>query len=431
MVPPASGEMREGGRAAEPERDEPDDDPPLSAAELAATRYVVFGGGGGSVLALLGALRCLRRRGLGELRGAAGVSAGALAALAVCAGAPPAALEELANDFAGLDILAAPDVARLVGSCGLDDGGRLRQLIAAVLARCGLADRTTFADLQRLTGRRLVCVNTELRSGRAFAWDAERTPDAPLRDGLYASMCLPMLLVPLRRGDETHVDGGVVCPIPHGYFPPAETLALALRGALPPPPFARVDRFLAATVLAGLRRMDELQRQLELGAPGLRRRRIDVGAVRPDCLLRLDPRLIAEADAELTWRLDCQGCHGAQRFTTPPARAASECRRSASTTPGPARSARPPRRRPPPRCPRCPRCPRRRPRRRRRRPHLPPSRRRGPARPRGAPRCPTRPWPRWPPGWTGWTGTCARPSAGWRWRWRWRWRPRCWRWRRS
>jgi predicted acylesterase/phospholipase RssA len=213
----------------------------LGPDDVASTRYMAFGGGGAAGILFIGAMAALERHGLRrhELRGAVGTSAGALFALATCAGTSYATLAQIVADDHGTDLFSNVDVARLVNGLGLDDGTQLRQLIDMVLVRSGLVSGTTFDDLLRLTGRQSVCVGTNLDRGEAFVWCTDSTPHECVADAMYASMCIPMMFVPPVFRGETHVDGCLAMSPLVGHFPLEQTLVLELRH-----PHARAPRSL-------------------------------------------------------------------------------------------------------------------------------------------------------------------------------------------
>lgn len=277
----------------------------LGPDDIAATRYMAFGGGGAAGILLVGALAALERHGLriADLRGAVGSSAGALFALAVCAGIPRATLTRIISDHHGTDLLSNVDVARLVNGLGLDDGSRLRGLIDTVLVNSGLASTTTFADLLRLTGRSFACVSTNLDRGEAFVWCADNTPDERVADAVYASMCIPMMFVPAIFRGETHVDGCLAMSLPVAHFPLAETLVIELRHPHGPPLQRSLSVYMASLSHMILDTVSKLIRQT---APPEHLHRILILDHEVKQWLRIDKQVMRTGDALMTWLLSPQ-----------------------------------------------------------------------------------------------------------------------------
>lgn len=203
----------------------------LAEEELRSARYLCFAGGASAGLLYIGAVRGLERYGLSlsKLQGAAGTSVGALMAFCVCAGTPLDVVEEVTLHTDTKSMMKV-DVARAVnGMLALNDGRALRAFIEHLMERSGLSRKSTFADLLRLTGRRLMCVSTNITLGESFLWSPETTPRESILDALYSSMCIPVLFSPHEREDGLHVDGCLTTNIPTECFPKEETIFVMLR----------------------------------------------------------------------------------------------------------------------------------------------------------------------------------------------------------
>jgi NTE family protein len=153
--------------------------PALRDAPARRTADGIFSGGGIKGLAFAGALAASEQAGYGNWHELAGTSAGAITAMALAAGYDAAALQSSldAFDFASLADYGSPihllgAIRDLVLHESLVEGDALGAWIRGLLERSpsGVGPDVTFAELQRLTGRTLVVVGTDLAHGRVVAF---------------------------------------------------------------------------------------------------------------------------------------------------------------------------------------------------------------------------------------------------------------------
>ena len=196
--------------------------------------YVSFASAGTRGAAYVGLLEALEdhlpdheawRRGL---RGVAGTSAGALAALVLALGLDRDARRAVLTASTGA-VLRSPDIALLLQRFGLEEGRAFRELVRDVLAKGGLSAECTLADLKRLLRIDFVCVTTDLRDGRPLFLRAQTAPDTLVCDAVYASCCVPFVFTPQRLGEALCVDGCLSCSLPE-VFDEAATLFVVVEG---------------------------------------------------------------------------------------------------------------------------------------------------------------------------------------------------------
>ena len=203
--------------------------------EMCECPYVCVGGCGTRAAFFYGLLEYLQGKDRydefhAQLRGAAGTSSGSMVALAILVGANPAAMAESALLLAREHETAAPamNVHALLDGYGLDEGEVLQHIIDSLLSAMGLSPRTTFAGLRKLTQRTFVVCTTNLHRMEPFYFSPDATPDVPLREAMYMSMCLPFIFKPRRFRGEIHVDGGMTANIPIDAFRDQAPLVLGL-----------------------------------------------------------------------------------------------------------------------------------------------------------------------------------------------------------
>ena len=202
---------------------------------LQDTEYLCVSGGGIRGFCFLGAFLYIERHVnyhafLRRLRGAVGTSVGTIIALCcVCNVLPKRMHDELlASGFT--NVAGRFDFNLLYSELGLDNGDQLRSIIAVVIAMCGLAPEVTFGELYQLTTKRFVCCVTDLSNCECIYIDHSTHPRLPVRDGMYMSMTLPLVLRPMELDGNLIVDGCLTSAVPLDVFPVEKTFCLCIDG---------------------------------------------------------------------------------------------------------------------------------------------------------------------------------------------------------
>ncbi|GAA1960985.1 patatin-like phospholipase family protein [Microbacterium deminutum] len=158
---------------------------------------LTLSGGGAYGAAHVGVLQELRERGI-RPRVVSGTSSGALVAAAYAADVALESIERAARAFRWSSIARMSLAPRL----GLLDTGALTDAIHRTLGEDPLIE-----DLPL----RFAAVATDLRTRRAVVIDR-----GPLNVALRATIAVPGLLPPVRRGSQVLMDGGMVDNVPVG-----------------------------------------------------------------------------------------------------------------------------------------------------------------------------------------------------------------------
>jgi len=216
---------------------------PEATIELAGVTHVVLSGGGIRGLCYLGMLKAiedaLRARGssyahfVDGLEVCVGTSIGALVALLLALELPVAALHFVQRP----DGTVASDM--LPEMCGdvfrqraLDDGESLVHMAQTLLRQRHFSTSITLKELHRCTGKRLVCVATDVGRLVAVYLDANTAPTMAVADAVAASMRVPLLYAPHEVGDRVLADGCLMDNFPLSAcagVDPARVLALRTR----------------------------------------------------------------------------------------------------------------------------------------------------------------------------------------------------------
>lgn len=220
--------------------------------------YMSFGGGGTYGLMYVGMHRAMHTHisnifdessedFFEQIKGFAGISAGALAALAFLLNISSETLLEI-YDEKQFSAVGALDVAQLVQHYGLNRGEALQTIIRRVLACGGISENATFADLRRLLRRDFVCVATDVHTSSAVYFSANKTPNVRVAEAIYMSMTIPFLFVPRQHNDMYMIDGGMSVQIPNA-FPPEETLFVDIDWSSLVRPVANLQEYCIACLM--------------------------------------------------------------------------------------------------------------------------------------------------------------------------------------
>lgn len=189
-------------------------------------RNLVFEGGGVRGIAHTGALRVLAGRGLLDgVRRAGGTSAGAISALLFALGYTPDEQQDIfrSTGFAKFmdDSLGfLRDFRRLWREFGWHKGDFFTKWAGSLVeAKLG-SSRATFGDLRRVGRPDLYITGTNLSTGYAETFSAERHAAMPLAAALRISMSIPLFFRAVRHGPrgDVYVDGGVLANYPVKLF---------------------------------------------------------------------------------------------------------------------------------------------------------------------------------------------------------------------
>ncbi|MFU8855568.1 MAG: patatin-like phospholipase family protein [Deferrisomatales bacterium] len=189
-------------------------------------RNLVFEGGGVRGIAYVGAMKVLEQRGaLDHVRRVGGASAGAINALIHALGFPIAEQQQLLSStdfrrFLDDSFGVIRDVRRLAREFGWHKGDFVSTWVGDLIeSKLGRRD-ATFRDLQAAGRPDLYVVGTNLSTGWAEVFSAERHGDMPLARALRISMSIPLFFAAVRHGarGDVYVDGGVVLNYPVKLF---------------------------------------------------------------------------------------------------------------------------------------------------------------------------------------------------------------------
>lgn len=213
---------------------------------MSKIKYLVFSGGGAAGYAHGGAVLQLAEEAtfsFSDLKGVAGASVGAFAALLVSLNFSP---QEISDKLSSLNIRALMDggalpqqLFRLFTQYGIYTGDPLYRMIKDIIAeKTGRTDpeNVTFADLKALGCKDLYIVTTKVYkennhpTGKEKIFSTENTPQTPVAATLLASMSAPGLFrrVRLKKIAKGHFvldeqgdlfeDGGIVNNFPIDIF---------------------------------------------------------------------------------------------------------------------------------------------------------------------------------------------------------------------
>lgn len=185
---------------------------------------LVFEGGGVRGVAYAGALKMLEERDiLSGVRGVAGASAGAFAALVLSLGGTADSLSEALRSIHFKTLEDQPNPLRIATHYGLYKGDVLYSWIARQVTGLGLPESLTFEELATRGGRDLRVFATDLTTCNTREFSARHTPHASVVGAVRASMSIPLMYAAWQfpdgePDDHIYVDGGVAYNYPIGAF---------------------------------------------------------------------------------------------------------------------------------------------------------------------------------------------------------------------
>lgn len=171
-----------------------------------------------------------------SVRGVAGTSGGAIAALVFALGIPREQRRTVLGQLTDVtNIFRCPNISLMWNEFGIEDGEGLRSTLRDMLRIGGLSPTSTLADLRRLLRIDISFSAHSMLTGKAVRLTAETFPSMPVADAVFASCCIPLMFAPSRSEDGVVLCDGAfseyipqVYPMEHTlhiYLPPTTVLA--------------------------------------------------------------------------------------------------------------------------------------------------------------------------------------------------------------
>ena len=198
----------------------------------------VLSGGGSNCMCFAGALEWLAETGRDAgIRTYIGCSGGAMCCLLAVLGMTPkemvATIQGRFCDM-GCHAVDVEGIFDILDTWGIDDGSRLVSFIRAVIREriAGGADDVTFKDVEKVCGRRLVVVATNVTEGKAEFFCSETTPYMSVVTAVRMSMAVPLVFAPVKFHGCIYADGALLQNLPLYYHraiglpPPSNVIAV-------------------------------------------------------------------------------------------------------------------------------------------------------------------------------------------------------------
>jgi hypothetical protein len=223
-------------------------------------RYVSIGGAGTKGIMYAGGVDAIEQQ-LGpdkfndwhdNLLGAAGTSAGSIAALILLLGTDTRVREKYIRMLCDMhSLVPSIDVGLLVSSYGCDNGDELISYVQNLLKDSGLSPESTLRDVRRLLRKEFVCIATDLTAKKMVRFDSERTPNVRVCDAIYMSCCVPLIFKPQTHNGHVMVDGSLLCGTPL-VFPPEQTMFWSVKQTNEDVPIRSLAEFLQNVILCSM-----------------------------------------------------------------------------------------------------------------------------------------------------------------------------------
>jgi NTE family protein len=182
---------------------------------------LVFEGGGVRGIAYGGALEVLDQAGiLGQVKGVAGTSAGAITATLVALGYTPSEIQQLLMqlDFTKFEDGGCSGLLRLFRRYGWYCGDYVLNLMQCLVERKTGSRHTTFAEMQKAGLRELRVFATDLNSTQIVEYSRHCSPTMEVATAVRMSMSIPLFFASIQQAGSVHVDGGVLLNYPIDTF---------------------------------------------------------------------------------------------------------------------------------------------------------------------------------------------------------------------
>lgn len=189
-------------------------------------RNLIFEGGGVKGIAYIGAMQVMEQRQiLKSIKRVGGTSAGAINALLFALGYTIAEQREIlaSTDFKAFmddSFGYIRDIRRLATEFGWNRGEVFKGWIGEKIAAKLGSPSATFKDLADAGQPALYMIGTNLSTGFAEVFSAERHARMPLATAVRISMSIPLFFAAFRHGDreDVYVDGGCIRNYPIKIF---------------------------------------------------------------------------------------------------------------------------------------------------------------------------------------------------------------------
>jgi predicted acylesterase/phospholipase RssA len=188
--------------------------------------YLVFSGGSIRGLALMSSYATLLSMYPQlDIRGCAGVSAGAIMCLAVCLRLSPREMMMFPNQEFLEKFSTGFKVQKKCQRWSVLDIEPLREALAAQMEKKSLSRWTTFSDISWLDMRVFA---VDITNNKLVEFSSRNTPNHSVLDAVVASCAMPFVFPPVQTPLGCFMDGAVVQQFPFREFPLRETLGIYL-----------------------------------------------------------------------------------------------------------------------------------------------------------------------------------------------------------
>ena len=177
--------------------------------------HMIFSGGGFLGLTYLGIIRYLQQEHMDKhIKTVAGTSVGATFAACFALGVPYHTIEEefssLNEDFIKFNLESILNMGETMGLTNAQ----------SMVSKFGkYVGNMTFIDFAKHTGKNLIVCATHVETMTPVYFCVDRTPHVRVIDAVAASMAIPMIVSPVKIGDDYYIDGAVTHNVPVRCIP--------------------------------------------------------------------------------------------------------------------------------------------------------------------------------------------------------------------
>ena len=177
--------------------------------------HLILSGGGLMGIVYIGILRYIYQERLDvSIKHVAGTSMGAYFAALFAMGVAIADIEDdFKNVSRNIESFDIASILNLHSTLGISGGDFLVTHLKKYIGRM------TFLDMTKKTGKNLVICATHAASMTPTYFSIDTTPHVCVIDAVKASMAVPLLVAPVKIGEDYYLDGGITHNSPLHLFP--------------------------------------------------------------------------------------------------------------------------------------------------------------------------------------------------------------------
>lgn len=193
----------------------------LKEKKIPKINNIVFAGGGVKGFAYIGVYQALKRLDILDLKEISAVSVGSIFSLALVLDYQPEELYSFITTFE-YDMVKSFDFLHALDNWGIENGNKFMLFIQALFRHKTQVNDLTFQELYDRCHIKFTVAATNLTANQLIYFNHINTPNHSVLFAVRKSFALPLMITPIKDGDDLFVDGGVLNNFPIDQLPNSE-----------------------------------------------------------------------------------------------------------------------------------------------------------------------------------------------------------------